>query len=419
MKLLSASLFAALASTARACEGACIVGVTDVWLSNYTAVVQNVFDQTSKAIAERLVPNHAGDASSYLRPLAEQYNNASYDGMEKAIFPSYFHGKCQQDGVEPEGCPNPDCPVVCGTPGSLVHFYSTLRFIAFNQTRTLLQDIMSPGSPGYQQLEDAVIRDASASGTTRRTMNVAPPRNSTRSPTKKGSKKTAKATTTATALPMSMPSAESPVRRMMGKMVSWRPRRREGLGAGAAAGTTVAEWSNEDEPQLSARPQENAMPGGSHDYESHPSHEGLDELNVKMHELEHPEARAAHDKDSHKKHGKGGHESSSASYGASTTATTTALYAASAPTAYDDSSYAPMPAYAASPYGARRAIVARDNARRAGASADDVRTALQEIMKDVPERLATICGGTPEDSSNGLPSCSWEEAMKPYILTWP
>ena len=46
----------------------------------------------SKAIAERLVPNHAGDASSYLRPLAEQYNNISYDGMEKAIFPSYFHG---------------------------------------------------------------------------------------------------------------------------------------------------------------------------------------------------------------------------------------------------------------------------------------------------------------------------------------
>ncbi|KZV75899.1 hypothetical protein PENSPDRAFT_661410 [Peniophora sp. CONT] len=413
MKLLAASLLAALAGTARACEGACIVGVTDVWLSNYTAVVQGVFDQTSKAIAERLVPNHAGDASSYLRPLAEQYNNASYNGMEKAIFPSYFHGKCQQDGVEPEGCPNPDCPVVCGTPGSLVHFYSTLRFIAFNQTRALLQDLMSPGSAGYQQLEDAVVRDATAAGSARRTMPVAAPRNSTMRGTKKG-KKAAKAT----AVPMES-TEESPVRRMMSKMVSWRSRRREDLGAGAAAGTTVAEWSNDDEQV--ARPQENSVtPGGEHDFESHEAHEGLDELNVKMHELEHPEPRAAHDKDAHKKH-KSGHESysstSTASYGASTTATTTALY--STPTTYAADSYAPMPAYAASPYGARRAIVARDSARRAGASADDVRTALQEIMKGVPERLASICGGTPEDAPNGLPSCSWEQAMKPYILTWP
>ena len=46
MKTLSAFVLAALAGTARACEGACIVGVTDVWLSNYTTVVQGVFDQT-------------------------------------------------------------------------------------------------------------------------------------------------------------------------------------------------------------------------------------------------------------------------------------------------------------------------------------------------------------------------------------
>ena len=50
MKLLSAGLLAALAGTARACEGACIVGVTDVWLSNYTAVVQGVFDQTVRIL---------------------------------------------------------------------------------------------------------------------------------------------------------------------------------------------------------------------------------------------------------------------------------------------------------------------------------------------------------------------------------
>lgn len=60
--------------------------------------------------------------------------------MENAIFPGYFHGKCQRDGVEPPGCPNPDCPVVCGTPGSLVHFYSKLRFIAFNATKHMLEE---------------------------------------------------------------------------------------------------------------------------------------------------------------------------------------------------------------------------------------------------------------------------------------
>ena len=50
MKTLSAFVLAALAGTARACEGACIVGVTDVWLSNYTAVVQGVFDQTVRQL---------------------------------------------------------------------------------------------------------------------------------------------------------------------------------------------------------------------------------------------------------------------------------------------------------------------------------------------------------------------------------
>ena len=47
-----------------------------------------------------------------LRPVTDAYKSDAYNGMETAIFPSYFHGKCQQDGVDPPGCPNPDCPVV-------------------------------------------------------------------------------------------------------------------------------------------------------------------------------------------------------------------------------------------------------------------------------------------------------------------
>jgi hypothetical protein len=100
---------------------------------------------------------------SYLRPIISAYDGSSYDGMKIAIFPSYFHGKCQRNGIEPPGCPNPDCPVVCGTPGSLVHFFPTLRFIAFNYTRGALQQLCSPGHEAYTQAERAVVEAAGAS----------------------------------------------------------------------------------------------------------------------------------------------------------------------------------------------------------------------------------------------------------------
>jgi len=80
--------------------------------------------------------------------------------MKTAIFPSYFHGKCQRNGVDPAGCPNPDCPVVCGTPGSLVHFFPKLRFIAFNHTRNTMQRLCSPGNEAYDRSEHAVVQAA-------------------------------------------------------------------------------------------------------------------------------------------------------------------------------------------------------------------------------------------------------------------
>ena len=56
-----------------------------------------------------------------------------------------------------------------------------------------------------------------------------------------------------TAVPVE--AEESPVRRMMGKMVSWRARRRQSIGGGAAAGATgsVHEWSNDNEDGLVSR----------------------------------------------------------------------------------------------------------------------------------------------------------------------
>ncbi|EKM56161.1 uncharacterized protein PHACADRAFT_174328 [Phanerochaete carnosa HHB-10118-sp] len=144
--------------TVSACEGDCIVGITNAFLTNYTRPVDFVMDNVAKQISNML-PTHPGLETSrnYLRLFMDAYQNDAYDGMETAIFPSYFHGKCQQDGVDPPGCPNPDCPVVCGTPGSLVHFYPQLRYIAFNQTKHHLQMLATPGSDAYRQVEQNVL----------------------------------------------------------------------------------------------------------------------------------------------------------------------------------------------------------------------------------------------------------------------
>ncbi|KAM5537576.1 hypothetical protein V8D89_008654, partial [Ganoderma adspersum] len=96
---------------------------------------------------------------TYLEPIQAAYRTQAYQNMETGIFPSYFHGKCLDgNGNEPAGCPNPDCPVVCGTPGSMVHFYPILRFIAFNQTYHLLERLSVPGSPSYNRVEALVLQ---------------------------------------------------------------------------------------------------------------------------------------------------------------------------------------------------------------------------------------------------------------------
>ena len=85
--------------------------------------------------------------------------------MENAIFKSYFHGKCEDPttGIDPSGCPNPDCPVVCGTPGSIVHFYSKFCSLAFDATVHLFDEIIKPSSAAYQKCETSVISATSSS----------------------------------------------------------------------------------------------------------------------------------------------------------------------------------------------------------------------------------------------------------------
>lgn len=109
----------------------------------------------------------------YFAPILKAYNHTAYNSLEKDIFPSYFHGKCQnEDGVNPPGCPNPDCPKVCGTPGSMVHFYSTLVEIVFNGTANLLVNLTEPGSKPYNQMQQMVLADVD-NGQKKRMENLA------------------------------------------------------------------------------------------------------------------------------------------------------------------------------------------------------------------------------------------------------
>jgi len=91
--------------------------------------------------------------------------------MEKVIFKTYFHGKCQNSktGIDPPGCPNPDCPVVCGTPGSIVHFYNDFRLRAFTATVHGMESIINSNSAAFKQVE-ANIEEVARS-TNRRAMS--------------------------------------------------------------------------------------------------------------------------------------------------------------------------------------------------------------------------------------------------------
>ncbi|KJA15609.1 hypothetical protein HYPSUDRAFT_148930 [Hypholoma sublateritium FD-334 SS-4] len=171
MKFSTSSLFhvievAFLASTSLvlACEGDCIVGITNAFIGNYTAPKESVLEKIAERIVSELIPNNKENAISYLKPVIEEYNKRAYDYMENAIFKSCFHGKCldPDTGLEPAGCPDPDCPLICGTPGSLIHFYNRLQDIAFNSTASLFNDIIVSDSAAYRQVEQRVVKAASS-----------------------------------------------------------------------------------------------------------------------------------------------------------------------------------------------------------------------------------------------------------------
>ncbi|KAF8800556.1 hypothetical protein BYT27DRAFT_7148368, partial [Phlegmacium glaucopus] len=150
-----------------ACEGECIVGITNALLGNYTTPMKMVFSEIDSAIYSQVIgptTSKSTQPTSFLSPLLDEYNKRGYDYMENAIFKSYFHGKCEDPttGRDPAGCPNPDCPVVCGTPGSIVHFYSKFVTLAFDAIVHLFDEIIKPSSTAYQKFEKGVISATSS-----------------------------------------------------------------------------------------------------------------------------------------------------------------------------------------------------------------------------------------------------------------
>ncbi|KAJ7485544.1 hypothetical protein FB451DRAFT_1083002 [Mycena latifolia] len=160
MLLSLISILALFVVRATACEDECPVGITNALVANYQRPVKCVIETIGQEIIDTLGLVTQGSTKlspdSLLAPIMKAYRNNSYSDLETNIFPRYFHGKCQVNGVDPKGCPNPDCPVVCGTPGSIVHFYSTFTQIAYNTTLDSLLSCVSPHSASYRAFEKGV-----------------------------------------------------------------------------------------------------------------------------------------------------------------------------------------------------------------------------------------------------------------------
>ncbi|KAL4257579.1 hypothetical protein AB1N83_010217 [Pleurotus pulmonarius] len=145
-----------------ACEGECIVGITNAWMGNFTYGPLRQVAFAFHAELQKLVPCPDKIPGYYGTPLLEDFaKDGLYDKMSDAIFSNFFHGKCvDAEGNTPPGCPNPSCSVVCGTPGSLVFYYEKLSSIALGIARAHLEAILGPNSPTRKRLETLFMREA-------------------------------------------------------------------------------------------------------------------------------------------------------------------------------------------------------------------------------------------------------------------
>ncbi|KAF9450609.1 hypothetical protein P691DRAFT_725687 [Macrolepiota fuliginosa MF-IS2] len=149
-----------------ACEIECMTGVTVAFFGNYSRPVGQVFLKLATQISDAF--SLQDDLPYYLQPINDTFHNNAIAFHQHSIFPSYFHGKCQdpKTGQNPNGCPNPSCAVVCGTPGSLVYHFLKLRTIVHDATKALFDQTTDPSSRAYAESSTRIYR-ATQSGTGR------------------------------------------------------------------------------------------------------------------------------------------------------------------------------------------------------------------------------------------------------------
>lgn len=115
-------------------------------------------DSVPRTTTDGTIRTGSTDFDLLLEPYLREFDSRAPAVYQHAIFPSHFHGKCQNTstGIDPPGCPNPDCPVVCGTPGSMVHFYSDLAEIALNSALSMAKEMAKPQSSSYKRVVQAL-----------------------------------------------------------------------------------------------------------------------------------------------------------------------------------------------------------------------------------------------------------------------
>ncbi|KAK0496081.1 hypothetical protein EDD18DRAFT_1168744 [Armillaria luteobubalina] len=173
MRLSLLFTLSALPVIAFACEGECITGVTAGFVAGMLGFLKSEvlpgFVRELYTLMDVPTPSDDSQLLSLAEPLLDAFEKDAPPCFQENIFPRYFHGKCQVNGVDPPGCPKPDCPVVCGTPGSMVHYFDKLVEIVLDSTMTVCRNMTSPDSTVYKAMEKNMLKTISSHSSSRRT----------------------------------------------------------------------------------------------------------------------------------------------------------------------------------------------------------------------------------------------------------
>ncbi|KAK2461253.1 hypothetical protein APHAL10511_006780 [Amanita phalloides] len=171
------------------CEKECQTGIAQAYASNYSYPVHQVMSSIANEMASTILPQQDYPLTKtpieYVATYLVNFHKNAPLAIQTAIF-NKFHGKCQRDeyapngtvskNIEPHGCPNPDCPVVCGTPGSLHHYFELVTRIVFKATTNLMQNMAAPESDTYKEIEKGMGGGAKSRQEMRRLFDSIPER---------------------------------------------------------------------------------------------------------------------------------------------------------------------------------------------------------------------------------------------------